>query len=135
MSSHYHPLALQALGRQLGSIGCDSEQWWAILKGNDIFNPSRESQHPVFSILRRSFDALNIQDQLLFMDAALFVPHIKGRIWYSLGYKLNFYEWFGMVHGIHVNTVIERVSISFIIDIVCSERNRIKTHMLQIQHF
>ncbi len=30
-SSHYHPLALQVLGEQLGCVGYVPERWWAIL--------------------------------------------------------------------------------------------------------
>lgn len=107
---HYHPLALQALGEQLGRVGYVPERWWALLNEIDLFNPFREPKNPVFSILRKSFDALNAQDQLLFMDAALFVPYSIGGYDYDLGYKWNVFEWFGMVHGISVNTVIERVS-------------------------
>jgi hypothetical protein len=110
ISYHYHPLALQALGEQLGRVGYVPERWWALLNEIDFFNPSREPEHPVFSILRKSFDALNAQDQLLFMDAALFVPYSIGGYDYDMGYKWNVFEWFGMAHGISVNTVIDRVT-------------------------
>ncbi|KAG0601423.1 hypothetical protein M758_11G109500 [Ceratodon purpureus] len=73
---HYHPLALEVLGIQLGY----SSKPWKVqldeLDAGDAFNRlrERESQHPIFSILRRSFDMLGDEDQLLFMDGALFNP-------------------------------------------------------------
>ncbi|KAG0621673.1 hypothetical protein M758_3G039500 [Ceratodon purpureus] len=109
ISYHYHPLALQALGEQLGRVGYVPGKWWALLNEIDFFNPFREPEHPVFSILRKSFDALNAQDQLLFMDAALFVPYSIGGYDDFYGYKWNVFEWFGMVHGISMNTVIARL--------------------------
>ena len=69
-SSHYHPLALKVLGSQLGAE--DPKEWKLQLKEVDVFNQRRERENPVFSILRRSFDELKPEDQLLFMDVALF---------------------------------------------------------------
>jgi len=62
ISSHYHPLALQTLGEQLQCIGYVQERWRSLLHEIDYLNPFGEPQHLVFSILRRSFDALNPQD-------------------------------------------------------------------------
>jgi len=73
----------------------------------DFLNPFGEPQHPVFSILRRSFDVLNPQDQLLFMDVALFAPYIGG----CFSLKWNVFEWLGMVHGVSMESVIQQVSI------------------------
>lgn len=71
---HYHPLALGVLARQLSLI--DPEEWGALLDrvGENIFNQTREKDHPIFSILRTSFDSLSVEDQLFFMDVALFLP-------------------------------------------------------------
>ncbi|KAG0562697.1 hypothetical protein KC19_9G165600 [Ceratodon purpureus] len=74
-SCHYHPLALDVLGRQLSRL-IDLNEWVILLDqiDEDIFNQSRENNHPIFSILRKSFDALSLGDQLLFMDVALYLP-------------------------------------------------------------
>jgi len=105
ISYHYHPLALQTLGEQLSCVGYVLEQWSLLLHEIDFLNPFGEPQHPVFSILRRSFDALNPQDQLLFMDAALFGPYINPSS------QCSIFEWIGIVHGIPMTSVIGRVSI------------------------
>ncbi|KAG0562531.1 hypothetical protein KC19_9G153800 [Ceratodon purpureus] len=77
-SCHYHPLALDVLGRQLSRL-TDLNEWVILLDriDEDIFNQSRENNHPIFSILRRSFDALSPGDQLLFMDVALYLPKLE----------------------------------------------------------
>ena len=56
------------------------------------FNLSRRfKEHPVFSILRSSFDSMLEKDQLLFLDVALrFLPS---------DFKCSSSEWLGMVHG------------------------------------
>lgn len=90
-NSHYHPLALRVLGGQLGSDPC---QWLEKLKEIDVFNQYREKhdKHPIFSILRRSFDVLSDEDKLLFMDVALFAMS-------HLGAKYDIYKWLSMIHG------------------------------------
>jgi hypothetical protein len=113
-SSHYHPLTLDVLGKQLGCI--DSREWNVELDkiDNDIFNLLEESDHPIFSILRRSFDAVSEEDQLLFMDVALFTPRRLHFSWkdsfISFDHKLNVFEWLGMVHGRSTSDVIRGVS-------------------------
>ncbi|KAG0559495.1 hypothetical protein KC19_10G109500 [Ceratodon purpureus] len=90
---HYHPLALDVLGRQLGRI--DRSKWRVQLRliDEDIFNLTRESTHPIFSILKKSFYTLSPEDQLLFIDVALFLPHqVEG--------GCNVIEWLGMVHSL-----------------------------------
>jgi hypothetical protein len=109
-SSHYHPLTLDVLGKQLGCIA--SREWRAQLDkiDEDIFNLSKETDHPIFSILRRSFDVVSKEDQLLFMDVALFTPR-RSYVWkyprgsyvwkyqfLSSGHTLDGFEWLGMVH-------------------------------------
>jgi hypothetical protein len=112
-SSHYHPLSLDVLGKQLGCI--DLREWRVQLDeiDKDIFNLSKESDHPIFSILRRSFDGVSEEDQLLFMDVALFTPN---RIYMRWEYllitcsMLNVFEWLGMVHRRSAGDVIRGVS-------------------------
>jgi hypothetical protein len=117
-SSHYHPLTLDVLGKQLGCI--DSREWSVELDkiDNDIFNLLEESDHPIFSILRRSFDAVSEEDKLLFMDVVLFIPTRFHLAWkktsISCAHKLNVFEWLGMVHGRSTSNVIRGVRTSFI---------------------
>ncbi|KAG0586685.1 hypothetical protein KC19_2G108800 [Ceratodon purpureus] len=98
---HYHPLALEVLGRQLGY---NPEPWKVQLDeldAGDAFNQLRErgSQHPIFSILRRSFDVLGDEDQLLFMDAALFNPRLGTDV----------LKWLSLVNGMSVKVVKQRL--------------------------
>jgi hypothetical protein len=99
-SSHYHP----------------SREWRAQLDkiDEDIFNLSKEIDHPIFSILRRSFDAVSEEDQLLFMDVALFTPRRSYLVWkyqfLSSGHTLNGFEWLGMVHRRSAGDIVLGVS-------------------------
>lgn len=103
---HYHPLALEVLGRQFCSIPYDPERWALHLKDVDAFNESRKrpKEHPVFSILRKSFKMLKDEDKLLFMDAGIFVPNNNYRS------NLTGLEWLSMVHGKTVDIIKNRVS-------------------------
>ncbi|KAG0588935.1 hypothetical protein KC19_2G279700 [Ceratodon purpureus] len=96
-SCHYHPLALDVLGRQLSRL-TDLNEWVMLLDriDEDIFNQSRENNHPIFSILRKSFDGLSPGDQLLFMDVALYLPN-KDVNYRKVEYSV--FEWLGMVHN------------------------------------
>jgi hypothetical protein len=127
-SSHYHPLTLDVLGKQLGCM--DSREWRAQLNkiDEDIFNLSKEIIHPIFSILRRSFDAVCEEDQLLFMDVALFTPKrlylplenshvacpkLNVSEWLRMVHtcpELNVFEWLGMVHRRSAGDVVRGVS-------------------------
>ncbi|KAG0553984.1 hypothetical protein KC19_12G053800 [Ceratodon purpureus] len=69
-SRHYHPLALKVLGQQLG---CNTTKWAAQLRNIDTFNQLKDKRHPVFSILRNSYDSLDRKHQMVFMDLALVV--------------------------------------------------------------
>jgi hypothetical protein len=102
---HYHPLALKVLGVQ---FGCDPEQWVVHLTKFDSFNPLREIEHPIFSILKKSFNLLSPEDQLLLLDVALFHPERS-----SWSKWINVFEWLAMVHGISKDDVKERVSFTF----------------------
>ena len=67
---HYHPLTLKVLGSQL--VGKPPTEWQLQLEGGDVFNQRREDKNPVFSVLETSFSSLMSEDQMLFMDVALF---------------------------------------------------------------
>ena len=100
-SYHYHPLALDVLGKELAGF-VDPKEWEAELDmiDKDIFNQSNErDHHPIFSILRKSFDALAKEDQLLFMDVVLFLPFDLDEIPHSR-VSATLVEWLGMVHRI-----------------------------------
>lgn len=73
-SHHYHPLALEVLGRQFGSIYYDLEEKAIHLADTDIFNKLWKwpNEHFVFSIWRRKFDMLWNEDQLVFINALSF---------------------------------------------------------------
>jgi hypothetical protein len=112
--SHYHPLTLDVLGKQLGCI--DSREWRAQLDkiDEDIFNMSKETDHPIFSILRRSFDAVSKEDQLLFMDVVPFTWSRSYLPWKFSSqrscHELSMFEWLGMVHRRSADDVIRGVS-------------------------
>ncbi|KAG0561405.1 hypothetical protein KC19_9G062400 [Ceratodon purpureus] len=97
-SCHYHPLALDVLGRQLSRL-TDLGEWVMLLDriDEDVFNQSRENNHPLFSILRKSFDALSSGDQMLFMDVALYLPKNDLDLREEVDYSV--FEWLGMVHN------------------------------------
>ncbi|KAG0622848.1 hypothetical protein M758_3G128500 [Ceratodon purpureus] len=101
---HYHPLALKVLGTQ---VGYESEPCNLQFDEVDVFNQLREKKHPIFSILRKSFDTLLLEDQLLLMDAALFYPE---RSFFSREWEpINIFDWLSMMHGISVDIVKKRL--------------------------
>ena len=101
----YHPLALVVLGSILGNLG--AEFWDAELEriGNDPNQRENGFYGQIFTILRKSFDTLGEEDQLLFMDVALFMPQRMEAL------KNSVFEWLGLVHRIpKVQDVRVRVS-------------------------
>jgi hypothetical protein len=108
---HYHPLALKVLGCEVGDLAreCGMIGEAALLKRINTFNLSRQKEHPVFSILRSSFDSLLEEDQLLFLHMALFLPN------YPFGFGFSSFcswmEWLSMVHGEKDNDIELRVSV------------------------
>ncbi|KAG0599545.1 hypothetical protein M758_12G160500 [Ceratodon purpureus] len=63
----YHPLALKVLGTRMGP---DPREWCKIVI--DFKHPGNEGEHPLFSILRSSYDTLRPQIyQMMFMDLIL----------------------------------------------------------------
>jgi hypothetical protein len=108
---HYHPLALRVLGCEVGDLAreCGMRRQVALLSRIKTFNLSRQREHPVFSILRSSFDSLLEEDQLLFLQVALFLPDypIRKRIWRYCSPM----EWLSMVHGEKDYDIELRVSV------------------------
>ena len=99
---HYHPLALQVLGELLGSVGYDSDLWEMHLHRIDMFDDEISgNNHPIFSILRTSYDALSPEFQMLFVDIALFAP--SGWVYENL------WDWLSMVHGLRADEITRRV--------------------------
>jgi hypothetical protein len=102
------PLALKALGQQLwflhNKYGFNPRQWAVDLQQIDTFNLIRQDEHPIFSILRYSYDALQREDQLIFMDAALFFPRFIND-WSGLVPKWSILDWLSLVHRKNVDTV------------------------------
>lgn len=66
-SQEYHPLALKVLGTR---VGANPEEWQNIRI--DFKHYENEETHPIFSILRSSYDAMKRGYQKLFLDIALF---------------------------------------------------------------
>ena len=108
---HYHPLALDVLGRQLGCM--DPKQWGAYLDkiGDCISKQGMEGNDRIFSILRTSFDTVMCDDQMLFMDIGLFIPDtLNGE---------DVLEWLRIVHiASSVTDVMSCVSTKHIPNIV-----------------
>ena len=88
---HYHPLALEVLGKQFGGMEYNREKWARELEKVDVFNRKRDKEHPLFGILRKSFESLWDVDKMLFMDVALFLPKL-GRGFVSP------YKWLSMIY-------------------------------------
>jgi hypothetical protein len=100
------PLALEVLGKQLWYLlGFNPRQWAVELQQIDTFNPIRQNEHPLFSILRWSYDALQREpDQLIFMDAALFFPRFIND-WSGLVPKWSILDRLSLVLRIIVDAV------------------------------
>jgi hypothetical protein len=105
-SRHYHPLALQVLGQQLGR---NIKQWPAQLRSIDMFSHLNDTKHPIFSILRKSFDSLNHEQRMLFMDLALNIPSDSG----ALGAGFNKLDWLSMVYELPVEDVENALGAGF----------------------
>jgi hypothetical protein len=86
------------LGCEVGDLArkCDMTGQVALLKRISTFNLSRQKEHPVFSVLRSSFDSLLEEDQLL-LHVALFLPD------YPIQMRMPVFcsplDWLSMVHG------------------------------------
>lgn len=103
ISYHYHPLALDVLARELEGLN-DPMEWKPTLDADDdVFNQYQErNHHPLYFILRSSYDRLIPEDQLLFMDVALFLPSE------SYSTHITLLGWLAMVHGNTSNAKVLR---------------------------
>ena len=63
----YHPLALRALGTRAGTV--DTKEWLDVAA--NLKYDVTGNVHPVFSILRSSYDTLSSECQRMFLDLAL----------------------------------------------------------------
>ncbi|KAG0588621.1 hypothetical protein KC19_2G256600 [Ceratodon purpureus] len=94
---HYLPLALKVWGTQLGHVSKDPMSWVESLKtlNEHKFNHFRERVHPLFSLLRQGYDKLDVQEQRIFLDLAIFFPRRSpfGSTDYSI------VEWLSIIHG------------------------------------
>ena len=107
-SFHYHPLALKVLALQLGCSKYDRVKWKEQLQEPDVFNGQREGSHPIFSILRKSFDNLQPEDKMLFMDVALFLP-----VQVRTVSNWTLFEWLKMLHRTSLQDMMKRVRLFF----------------------
>ncbi|KAG0559593.1 hypothetical protein KC19_10G116800 [Ceratodon purpureus] len=108
LGRHYIPLALEVLGEQLGCNGYDAELWEEQLKNIDVFKEKlTKDEHPIFSILRTSYDSLSEDVQMLFMDTALFLPS-HPFLPFDM-YKWNLFDWLSTVHGTSVGEVMKQL--------------------------
>ena len=112
-SRHYHPLALKVLAQQLGQ---ESWMWAGQLYKIDTFNQSGDMNHPVFSILRTSFDSLKYEHQLIVMDVALFSPYVGMPSDYH-----SILEWLCMMHGESAEDMKHLVRVCNALDDFCFE--------------
>ncbi|KAG0615814.1 hypothetical protein M758_5G068900 [Ceratodon purpureus] len=108
---HYIPLALEVLGEELASVGYDSRKWDVRLKKIDTFEKAlSQKKHPIFSILRTSYESLDDEAKMLFMDVALFLPCVQYQSWHwGCFLKCNLYDWLGMVHGSKVKEMLNQL--------------------------
>lgn len=88
--SHYHPLALKTLGIQLGCKKYNREIWIDLLRKVD--------RNDIFSILRISYDALEEEDKMLFMDVAIFLPNPLISHDGEVGIMMTAIEWLSTFH-------------------------------------
>ena len=104
---HYHSLALKVLGCEVGDLARQSNMIGqvALIKMINTFNLSWRKEHPVFSILRSSFDSLLEEDQLLFLDVVFCLPDNR------MVFLCSWMEWLSMVHGENDNDIALRVSV------------------------
>ncbi|KAG0562237.1 hypothetical protein KC19_9G129000 [Ceratodon purpureus] len=96
---HYLPLALKALGLQLGNrFGKRPSEWVKALEEVKDFNPLEDEENPVFGILRTSFDSLKSTEQDLFMDLVIFTPR-HSKVDEEAGLSFGLMDWLAVVHN------------------------------------
>ena len=95
--SHYHPLALQALGRLLRDEGEKPSEWLEKLPRVRNFI-DMGGGNPVFDILRSSFDLLRPSEQNLFMDLVIYRPFDVANCQFGSRWA-EMMEWLCLVYG------------------------------------
>ena len=105
--SHYHPLALHALGVQLHCVGDKPSKWVEKLPRIRNFNHFGR-ENPVFDILRSSFDLLQQTEQSLFMDLLSFNPFSFHGTFLS-SYAVEMMKWLCLVHKVDEDEIRSRV--------------------------
>lgn len=110
----YHPLALKALGSELGRISHDVSIWERSLERleADKFNMM---EHHVFSVLRLGYEALRVEEQLIFMDLALFLVPKAGTHSGENFLQSDVWAWLCIVYRKTPDDVKEIVSMSFLL--------------------
>ncbi|KAG0624136.1 hypothetical protein M758_3G226900 [Ceratodon purpureus] len=101
----YVPLALEVLGRQLRLPLAGSSV--KLRKWVDMFDLKRSNQrqHPIFSVLRLSYDNLpSDKHRNIFLDVALCAPRQQDNTSASIN---EICKWLGMVYCIDVDDVLE----------------------------
>lgn len=106
---------LKVLGARLGSLGYNPDLWVDDLSKDrhERFNHFLERAHPIIHILRRGYDALLDDDQLLFMDVALFKPFQQSAFGKTEVYRT--YKWLSVVHKSEVNSLKAQVQFFLIV--------------------
>jgi hypothetical protein len=105
--SHYHPLALKALGVQLRCVGDKPSKWVEKLPRVRNFNHFG-GKNPVFDILRSSFDLLQPTEQSLFMDLLLFHPFLVHCSNFGL-WAVHMMDWLCLVYKVDKDEIKCRV--------------------------
>ena len=115
-SFQYLPLAIKVLAGQLGGSSKEPLDWREGMSKLN-FNPSQERVHPIFSLLRTSYDSLSVTQQLLFMDVALFCPRPNLRLprFFRYGQEDiisgNVFYWLSLLHNKSLSDTKNDVSI------------------------
>jgi hypothetical protein len=105
--SHYHPLALEALGLQLGCLGGKPSEWVKHLPRVRNFCYFA-GENPVFDILRNGFDLLPPIDQTLFLDVVYYKPFLFPFPSYQL-FDMELMEWLCLVYKQDEDEIKNRV--------------------------
>ena len=93
---HYHPLALEALGLQLGCVGERPCEWVKQLPRIRNFSYFA-GENPVFDVLRSSFDQLPPTERSLFLDLVIYRPFDVPKCEFG-GWMGEMMEWLCLVY-------------------------------------
>jgi hypothetical protein len=107
---HYVPLALEVLGRQLRlPLGGSSKKLTQWVDKLDL-KWSDQRQHPIFSVLRLSYDNLpSSKHKRIFLDVALCAPRKQDNTSASVN---EVCKWLSMVYCVGGDEILEFVSVS-----------------------